>query len=52
VILLKYPEVILFEKEEDITNYTVFDYWNQSHLNPDGAAKFTISLREYIKNLP
>lgn len=51
VIQLKYPEIILFEKEEDITNYTVFDYWNQSHLNPDGATKFTNSLNELIKNL-
>lgn len=36
-----YSNVRMFRKEEDTVRFKVKDYWNQSHLNPDGAKKFT-----------
>lgn len=37
----KYANITIFSKEEDTINFGVKDYWNQSHLNPDGANTFT-----------
>jgi len=32
--------------ENNTTDFNVKDYWNQSHLNPDGARKFTERLNQ------
>lgn len=48
IIHLNYPNIIFLDKEEDTLNYNVFDYKNQSHLNPDGAEKFTGSLSKLL----
>lgn len=46
--LQKYPEVKLLDLETDTVYFKVKDYWNQSHLNPEGAKKFTASLNSII----
>ena len=48
IIHLNYPNIIFLVKEEDTLNYNVFDYKNQSHLNPKGAKKFTGSLSKLL----
>ncbi len=47
----KYSNVIVFKKEEDTTHYSVFDYKNQSHLNPKGATTFTKELDSLLGEL-
>ena len=49
--LQKYPKVKLLDLETDTINFKVTDYWNQSHLNPDGAIKFTERLNELLNSL-
>lgn len=39
----------LFDLEQDTSNYHVTDFWNQSHLNPNGARKFSRSLDLFLK---
>ncbi|MEM7186793.1 MAG: hypothetical protein AAF466_09055 [Bacteroidota bacterium] len=51
-VIKKYPNVRLLDQESDTTNYVVHDFWNQSHLNPKGAKKFTRSLRELLSLNP
>lgn len=46
--LQKYPNTQLFDLENNTTDFNVKDYWNQSHLNPDGAKKFTARLNELL----
>lgn len=41
VALKKYSNITIISKEEDTLSFDVKDYWNQSHLNPNGAMKFT-----------
>ena len=48
-VLQKYPKVKLLDLETDTVLFQVKDYWNQSHLNPDGAKKFTAWLNALIK---
>ncbi len=43
-VLRKYSHVELFSLETDTLHYGVRDYWNQSHLNPNGAKKFSTQL--------
>ena len=47
-VLQKYPKVKLLDLETDTINFNVHDYWNQSHLNPHGAKKFTSRLNLLI----
>jgi hypothetical protein len=47
----RYSNVLLLLKEEDLQNFTVKDYWNQSHLNPDGASKFTQMLQQRLDRI-
>lgn len=42
------PKIKLFDVEQDTLNYFQRDYWNQSHLNPRGARKFSDSLNAFI----
>jgi hypothetical protein len=46
----KYKNVHLLDLEEDINNYVLKDFWNQSHLSPSGAKKFTNSLNTLIQS--
>ena len=43
------PGIRLFDREKDTLNYHIRDFWNQSHLNPDGARKFSQSLNLFLK---
>ncbi|MDC7995298.1 hypothetical protein [Altibacter sp. HG106] len=38
-----------FNVEADTTQFHVTDYWNESHLNPDGAAKATALLNQFLE---
>ena len=51
VVKQLYPQTVFLQKEEDTINYSVRSYWNQSHLNPDGAAIFTKSLSNLLDDL-
>ncbi len=51
LISKKYTHITLFKKEEDTTHYTVYDYKNQSHLNPTGATIFTKELDSLLGEL-
>ena len=48
VVASRYPNIQFLNKEEDTTLFDVRDYWNQSHLNPDGASKFTKMLENEL----
>ena len=47
-VLQKYSNTELLDQEENSADYSPKDYWNQSHLNPDGALKFTALLNEKL----
>lgn len=47
----KYTRISFLTKEEDTLDFKVTDYWNQSHLNPSGAAKFTTLLQQKLNSL-
>lgn len=47
-VLQKNPKIKLLDLETDTLNFDVHDFWNQSHLNPDGAKKFTHRLNELL----
>lgn len=49
-VLRKYRNVKLLDLETDTVLFQVKDYWNQSHLNPDGAKKFTAWLNVLLKS--
>ena len=49
-VLQKYHNVKLLDLETDTVLFKVNDYWNQSHLNPNGAKKFTAWLNAILKN--
>ncbi len=51
VVSLKYFGIKILDVEEDTLNFNVNDYINHSHLNPDGAKKFTLLLNEIINNI-
>ncbi len=44
----KYENVQLLLLEETTDNYLLKDFWNQSHLSPSGAKKYTQSLNAFI----
>ncbi len=51
VIKTKFTNVSILNREEDTINFSIKDYWNQSHLNPNGAKVFTEMLQKEITNL-
>ncbi len=51
VIEKKYNNVVLLDKESDTLNFTVKDFLNENHLNPDGAKKFTALLNQKLDSL-
>lgn len=51
VIKKKYNNVVLLEEEADTINFTVKDFLNENHLNPDGAKKFTPLLNQKLDSL-
>ena len=51
IVSERYSNVQLLLKEADTLDFSVKDYWNQSHLNPDGATKFTKLLQHQLDSL-
>lgn len=51
VISEKYSNVILLKKETDTIHFTVKDFINENHLNPDGAKKFTALVNKKLDSL-
>ncbi len=51
VIKNKYNNVILLNEEADTLNFTVNDFLNENHLNPDGAKKFTALVNSKLDSL-
>lgn len=51
VALQKYSNLHLLDLETDTLHYEVNDYWNQSHLNPKGAKKFTDTLNSFLQEI-
>lgn len=50
-VLKTYPNVTLLNLEMDTLNFEVHDYWNQSHLNPKGAKKFSARLNVILDSI-
>lgn len=48
----RYDSIYILDREESGRNYSVRDFWNQSHLSPSGAKKFTNELNELLNDLP
>jgi hypothetical protein len=51
VINKKYKNVSFLKEENDTTLFTVTDFINHNHLNPNGAEKFTKKLNTHINTL-
>ncbi|WP_410005372.1 hypothetical protein [Aequorivita nionensis] len=51
VIKKKYSNVILLNVETDTLQFTVKDFLNENHLNPDGAKKFTALVNQKLDSL-
>ncbi len=51
VIKKKYSNVVLLNEETDTIQFTVKDFLNQNHLNPDGAKKFTTLVNQKLDSL-
>ncbi|MDC8004532.1 hypothetical protein POV27_10775 [Aureisphaera galaxeae] len=49
--LERYANVTLFDLEQDTLNFEVHDFWNQSHLNPNGAEKYSRRLDSLLRTL-
>lgn len=49
-LIKQYPDIQLLDKERDTLNYSIPDFWNQSHLNPRGAQKFSRSLDSILNS--
>lgn len=47
----RFENVTILNLETDTINYSVKDYWNQSHLSPSGAKKFTRSLDSLLQEI-
>jgi len=47
--MAQYPKIKLFNEEKS-TDYTIFDYANENHLNPRGAKKFSQKLNHFLKS--
>ncbi|PKA84330.1 hypothetical protein ATE92_2517 [Ulvibacter sp. MAR_2010_11] len=50
-VAVKYSNVHFLNTEEDTLHFKVRHYWNESHLNPDGAATFTAMLQQKLDSL-
>lgn len=48
----RYPTFQFLDAEEDTLQFNATHYWNQSHLNPDGAKIFTRMLQKKINQIP
>lgn len=48
----KYKNVFVLDMEESGAQYELSDFWNQSHLSPNGAKKFTGALNRFLSELP
>jgi hypothetical protein len=46
----KYSNVAILNKEADSLQFTVQDFMNENHLNPDGAKKFSALVNATISN--
>lgn len=46
----RYKNIIIVNKETDTLTFQLKNYWNQSHLSPSGAKKFTQLLDSIIYN--
>ncbi len=51
IIKRKYNNVVLLNEETDTLNFTVNDFLNENHLNPDGAKKFTALINRKLDSL-
>ena len=51
VILKKYNNVVLLNKETDTVHFKIKDFLNENHLNPDGAKKFTALVNQKLDSL-
>ncbi|MEZ4794017.1 MAG: hypothetical protein R2773_00800 [Flavobacteriaceae bacterium] len=51
VTKIKYPNARFLLKESDTLNYQIKDFWNQSHLSPSGAKKFSQSLDSLLHTM-
>lgn len=51
VIVKKYNNVVLLDKETDTVQFSVRDFLNENHLNPDGAKKFTALVNRKLDSL-
>ncbi len=51
VILKKYDNVVLLNKETDTVHFKIKDFLNENHLNPDGAKKFTALVNQKLDSL-
>ena len=47
----KYPNIIIFENENNTNYFHATDYINHNHLNPDGAKKYTLLVNDLINSL-
>ncbi|GAB5400337.1 MAG: hypothetical protein Aureis2KO_19220 [Aureisphaera sp.] len=47
----QFDNITLFDLEQDTINFEVNDFWNQSHLNPKGAEKYTKRLDSLLQTL-
>ncbi|MAO07687.1 MAG: hypothetical protein CL596_03140 [Alteromonas sp.] len=47
----QFSNVTLFQKETDTLTYELKDFWNQSHLSPSGAKKYTASLDSLLSKM-
>ncbi len=51
VIKKKYSNVVVLNEENDSLQFTVKDFLNENHLNPDGAKKFTALVNQKLDSL-
>lgn len=51
IIKNKYGNVVLLNQETDTLNFTVNDFLNENHLNPNGAKKFTALVNRKLDSL-
>lgn len=49
-IKTNYHNVVILREEENTTHYQVRDFWNESHLNPRGAVKFSHTLNDILQS--
>ena len=49
VIGKRYPNVSILNRETDTINFNLWNFTNPSHMNPDGAKKFTPILSKFIE---